>query len=63
LTGASNRAPPRVTAPCGVPYAIVVTGLGTTKETRDLAPWVLGIALVVGTGALLAAFAWGQRVP
>jgi Ca-activated chloride channel family protein len=44
-------------------YEDVVTGLGTAKETRDLTPWTLGIALVLGTAALLAAFAWGQRVP
>ena len=44
-------------------YDDVVTGLGTTKETRDLTPWILGIALVLGMAALLAAFAWGQRVP
>jgi Ca-activated chloride channel family protein len=44
-------------------YEDVVTGLGTTKETRDLTPWTLGIALVLGMAALLAAFAWGQRVP
>jgi Ca-activated chloride channel homolog len=44
-------------------YDDVVTGLGTAKATRDLTPWMLGIALVLGTAALLAAFAWGQRVP
>ena len=44
-------------------YDDVVTGLGTTKETRDLTPWILGVALVLGMAALLAAFAWGQRVP
>jgi Ca-activated chloride channel family protein len=44
-------------------YDDVADRLGSTKETRDLTPWFLGLALVLGTGALLAAFTWGQRVP
>jgi Ca-activated chloride channel family protein len=44
-------------------YDDVAEGLGTTTDTRDLTPWALGIALVLGTAALFTAFTWGQRVP
>ena len=44
-------------------YDDVAANLGTTKETGDLTPWFLGIALLLGVAALLAAFAWGQRLP
>jgi len=53
-------------ARAGTPLAVydkVAKGLGSTTETRDYTGWLLAVALGFGAVALLAAFAWNQRVP
>jgi hypothetical protein len=53
-------------ARAGTPLAVydkVAKGLGSTTETRDFTGWLLAVALGFGAVALLAAFAWNQRVP
>jgi len=44
-------------------YETVAKGLGSTTDTRDYTGWLLAVALGFGAAALVAAFAWNQRVP
>jgi Ca-activated chloride channel family protein len=44
-------------------YDTIAKDLGSTTDTRDFVGWLLVIALGFGAAALMAAFAWNQRLP